>query len=353
MSNYSLSICIPSKRSLEESRESICSAIGFCESTKSELIISDNSGNIKKSETWNKTPLIFMKYIKNDDKDNLRWSDNWFKGIENCSGKFIGMLSDDDLLLNLEKSNLDYMQLDEDNIVGIKPIISLWCSDAGIYKLNKYKIDGNKALDRVKQQYNLAEGNNTTYYSFFRNNILKDIYKLLKFHPTKGGYLDWAITFACVASGKVLVDGSKLLVYKNNNWYGDKNFINKQTLKLYADCRLGEIGHRLSFFFRALDVFILIMRKNSNLPFDEKLEVAEFLFDNNLEIFLTNFTNYQKYYYSDQVVDIVEKIRLEENIELKLKKCLNVLIAQFSETLASDYKLFYKKSIGNNWGNVF
>ena len=36
MSNYPLSICIPSKRNLEQSKASISSAIGFCDSTGSE-----------------------------------------------------------------------------------------------------------------------------------------------------------------------------------------------------------------------------------------------------------------------------------------------------------------------------
>ena len=44
MTEYSLSICIPSKRNLEESRASISSAIGFCDITGSELVVSDSSG---------------------------------------------------------------------------------------------------------------------------------------------------------------------------------------------------------------------------------------------------------------------------------------------------------------------
>ena len=132
----------------------------------------------------------------------------------------------------------------------------MWASESGIYKLNKYNIDGNTALERVKQYQISAGGNNTTYYSVFRKDILKDIYQLLKFHPTKGGYIDWAITLACLASGKVLVDGTKLLVYKNNNWYGNQDFIDKQSLKLYTSCGLGHDGFHMSSLFRALDVYI-------------------------------------------------------------------------------------------------
>ena len=38
---------------------------------------------------WNKIPLPFMKYLETCDKDGSKWSDNWYEGIKNCSGKFI------------------------------------------------------------------------------------------------------------------------------------------------------------------------------------------------------------------------------------------------------------------------
>ena len=354
MTEYSLSICVPSKRTLEESKASISSAIGFCDSTGSELVVSDNSGNKEKSAMWNKIPLPFMKYLETCDKDTSKWSDNWFEGIKNCSGKFIGVLSDDDILVNIEKSVIDYKEISAPDIVGVKPIISLWASDPGIYKLNKYNIDGTTAIERVKQYSIAAGGNNTTYYSFFRGDILKNIYQLLKFHPTKGGYIDWAITLACVASGKVLVDGTKLLVYKNNNWYGDLDFINKQSLKLYTSCGLGEAGFHMSFLFRALDVFILIMRKNSNLPIDEKLEAAEFMLNSNLEAFINEINNNNKKgFYSKKVIDAVSNINLEESIESKLKKSLDILKIKFPSNLAADYKIFYENSIGYSWGDFY
>ena len=56
---------MPSKRSLDESRASISSAINFCDSTGSELVVSDNSGSSEKSKMWNQIPLPFMKYLSN------------------------------------------------------------------------------------------------------------------------------------------------------------------------------------------------------------------------------------------------------------------------------------------------
>ena len=92
--------------------------------------------------------------------------DNWYKGIENCSGKFIGVVSDDDIIVNLDDSII-VEEIDHSEIAGIKPLISLWSSSAGIYKINKFNIDSNTALE-VKQYQILATGNITTYYSFIK-----------------------------------------------------------------------------------------------------------------------------------------------------------------------------------------
>ena len=351
MVDYSLSICIPSNRNLEDSRGSISSAIGFCDNTGSELVISDSSDNLEKSEMWNKIPLAFMKYIENKDKENIKWSDNWLNGIKKCSGKFIGVVSDDDIIVNLDKSELNYNNLNSDSIIGIKPMISLWASKVGIYKLNKFKIDGNTAIERVNQYFDLAAGNNTSYYSFFKGDLLKNIYEILQFHPTKGGYLDWAITLACIASGKILVDDTKLLVYKNNNWFGDQHFINKQACKLFKNCGLGEIGFHMSYLFRALDVFILVMRDKSNLAKNEKLEVAELLFNTNLQLFINNFYKYKKNIFSSDVANEIIKLNKAKNLEHKLEISLNIIMIQFSQNLKAKYKLFYEKSIGNEWGH--
>ena len=91
--------------------------------------------------------------------------------LKNCSGDFIGVVSDDDIIINLEKSIVDYKEISQTDLAGIKPIISLWNSKQGIYKLNNFNIDGNTAIERIKQYQNLSAGNNTTYYSFFKRNF--------------------------------------------------------------------------------------------------------------------------------------------------------------------------------------
>ena len=91
------------------------------------------------------------------------------------------------------------------------------------------------------------------------------------------------------------------------------------------------------------------MRKNSNLPIDEKLEAAEFMLNSNLEAFIDDVNNNKKYLFK-KVIDAINNINLEENIELKLIKSLEVLKNQFSSNLVANYKIFYEKSTGFTWG---
>ena len=348
--NYNLSICIPTKRSIEASRNSISSAIGFCDSTSSELIVSDNSSDKSKSEMWKKIPLPFMKYMEDHKNEFSNWVDNWLNGINNCSGKFIGIVSDDDVIVDLDKSAVNYNELLKPNISGIKPVISLWNAETGIYKINNFNIDANTALERV-QQYNVkASGNNTTYFSFFKNEVIKDIFNIIKYHPTKGGYLDWPIVMACVSSGKILIDSSKLLIYKNNNWFGDQQYIAKQVRDLYVKCGLGEEGVFYSSLMNALDSFILIMRKNSKIALDDKLDAAEFVLNSNVMRFINSTKTSYADKYPTATKKEIDKLNINSNIENKLNCCLEIIASAYPE-LKSSYKVFYEKSVGLEWTN--
>ena len=58
-------------------------------------------------------------------------------------------------IVNLGQSSLNYHDLKND-IVAVKPIISLWNDSIGIYKINNFNIDANKASDRIMQYLKLA-----------------------------------------------------------------------------------------------------------------------------------------------------------------------------------------------------
>ncbi len=348
MTKSNLSICVPSNKNLSNSKESISSAIGFCEATNSELIVSDNSNDENKVNLWNNLSLPYFKFLSSNENEN--WAANWLNGIQNSNSNFTGIVSDDDLIVNLSSSEFSYNDLEKD-VIAVKPIISLWKHEDGIYKLNKYNIDAQNSVDRVLQYLKLNAGNNSTFFSFFRTNYLREIYTLIESHPTKGGYLDWAITITMIASGKIIVDNSKLLIYKNNNWHGDQSFINNKVKELFKNSGLSEDSYKFEMIFRAIDCFILNMRHNSNLEHKEKLEVSIFLLELNIRFFEEYF--YQNLsLFSDKEKKQIKEFKNVETVTDKLNICLG-LISDSMPNLEEKYKNFYSKSLHKNWGNTF
>ena len=123
---------------------------------------------------------------------------------------------------------------------------------------------------------------------------------------------NWSIyALTCVVTGKVLVDTSKLLIYKNNNWFGSQEFINKQACKLYEDCGLGDLGYLMSPLLNALDVFILIEKK-SELALDEKLEMTEYMLDYNLQLFIRNCSYHNEF----NTNELFKKINTKDNMKM-------------------------------------
>ena len=100
----------------------------------------------------------------------------------------------------------------------------------------------------------------------------------------------------------------------------------------------------------ALDSFILIMRKNSKIALDDKLDAAEFVLNSNI----MSFINSTKTSYSDKYPSAtkkeIDKLNINSNIENKLNCCLEIIASAYPK-LKSSYKVFYEKSIGLKWTN--
>ena len=301
MSNFNLSICVPSNRNYVESRESISSAINFCDLTNSEVVVSDNSNDIKKSNFWNNLNLNFFKYDSEAPSESIS---NWCNAINKSEGLYAGILSDDDLILNIDKSATDYKEVFDNDVMGIKPAIQLWTESAGIYKINNFNITENTAKLRLANYINNNKGDNTTLYSFFNKSVFLDLLKLSLFHPTKGGFVDWAFVNGLVSSGKILYDASKLLLYKNTKWSGNQEVIDA-ALYIYEELLL---------------CFLNEVKKNEK-----------------------NFRDYEK--------ELIYKIYRVNHIEEKLELSLNIIECLDSE-LSQKYKIFYKKAIGYDWGVI-
>ena len=150
---------------------------------------------------------------------------------------------------------------------------------------------------------------------------------------------------------KILVDPSKQLIYKNNNWFGDNVYIKKQISKLYVECGLEEKGVLIASLLDALDGFILIMRKNSNIAIDEKIEAAEHVLNCKIKQFINDFNITIQNQFPDVIKDRVAILKVENKIDKKLDICLDIISSLFP-SLESKYKKFYKNSTNLEWGNL-
>ena len=342
-----LTICIPTNRKLKASEASIKSAIGFCENNYSNLIISDNSNDDKKRDMLLQKKLPFLKSFFDGPKIAI---ENWLNAVKYSESLYTLILSDDDLIYNIEELDYSFKDAKKSNIIGIKPIISCWNKEVGIYKSNTFHINEEDPLERILSYRKNYGGDNTTMYSFFDTNILKDLLSVFLYHPTRGGYTDWAFVHALVSSGKILHDCSKLLIYKNNNWFGDKEYINAQEVNLFKSAGLSERGILFSMLFRAIDVFILILRESSPINRQILIVTAKNSFNFYVKIFLGFFIRNKKLFLSKEIREI-EKMNSEDILEKNLEIILNI-ISVFKLDLADKYKNFYYKSIGQEWGNI-
>lgn len=347
MTNFNLSICMPSNRNHNGSRASISSALNFCDLTNSELIVSDNSYDIKKSNFWNNLNLNFLKYEKDAP---LEGNSNWHNALNKSHGLYAGILSDDDLILNIDKPAVDYKEIFNNNILGIKPIIQLWNETAGTYQINNFNISDDTAKLRLVKYLTSAKGNNTTLYSFFNKPVFLDLLSLSLFHPTKGGYTDWAFVAGLVSSGKILVDSSKLLIYKNTNWFGTQDYINEQEKKLYIKAGLDQRCYLFRRLFTAIDSFIYVLRKTSPITREEAIEASTYVFELNLEVFI-NEVNANKNNFKEYEKSLVNKISCSNHIREKLEITLQI-IDNLNSEMRKKYLMFYNKAIGCDWGDI-
>lgn len=347
MTNYPLSICMPSNRAHQNSKASISTAINFCELSGSELVVSDNSNDVNKSNLWESIKLNFFNYYSNTPPNELL---NWYNAQKKSKGLYTCMLSDDDLILNIDEPQVDYRYLYNSDIIGIKPITKLWNQKAGTYRTNDFSITDETAKQRIHTYYTNAKGNNTTLFSFFRNDIHNDIMKLSLDHPTRGGYTDWAAVCGLVSSGKILLDTSKLLLYKNNNWSGTQEQIDIKVQNLYKKSGLSERGSLFEDLLSGIDSFIYVARKSSPVNRKEIIDAGKYIFESNIISFCKKY-NSNPSKFTQEEGKVIQKLQNTE----KFQKCLDLslkVVELLNSDLVNKYLNFYKKSLEVEWGSI-
>ncbi|MFA6395839.1 MAG: hypothetical protein WCW84_07720 [Sulfurimonas sp.] len=340
------SICIASNRSLIQSKASLSSAIGYVELTNSELIISDNSSEISK-EIWCKNKISNkVKYLtlpgSNSRENNLN-------AYSNATGEYISWLHDDDFLVKLDPT-FSMQKTADKRCVGFRPSVALWDEHTGISKSTNFSIIGNTAKERVKEYFCLNGGNNTTFFSFMKREIILNITDLYtNSHPTIGTYCDWAVVLAYISSGNILHNPSSLYIYNNHNWSGDAAKIHAAIEKQFTDVGLQSRSQLFLPLLTGLDSFILICRETSPIARDEIYEAGIEALVMYLKSFLARYGQ-NKTLFTPNEQKTIEEMAVAVGIKNILNAALKVIDVHAPE-IVEKYKLFYRVSIGCEWGD--
>lgn len=332
-------ICIPSNRGLCESSNSFNSAFKYSLNKNVTVSISDNSESIEKFNYYRNTNSEKIIYSA---RKNSGPNDNWLTSLTQVEADFKSILSDDDLIESTD-INFELPNFIDSDIIGIRPTMSLATEALGIYNTTNYSITDDTAINRVKSFSYLNQSVTTTYFSFFRSNILSDIiYIQNKFHPTKGGYCDWPILFSIISSGKIISDPGTHITYNNTNWYGDEAFINNNIKKLFIDVDLPESSVIYLPLLSALDCFIMTMRSASPLQISEKKECATFLLMMYINIFLKTdahiFSNEK-----NEIIFAIQKLSASQTVNECIINSIDV-VSHIRDDLKSKYCEYYYQS---------
>ena len=83
-----LTICIPTNRDLNNSKQSIFSAISFSENDDTNLIISDNSNDSNKKQVLEEINLPFLKCIFNGPEIAI---ENWWNAVKESKSSKVSL----------------------------------------------------------------------------------------------------------------------------------------------------------------------------------------------------------------------------------------------------------------------
>lgn len=268
-----LSICVPSHGDFSGSKQTLDNLYDLSRLKNIECVVSDNSSDSFKSDFWLSRGDASFEYIISRNNDA---QDNWRCALSHANSDYTVVLSDDDMLHTLPGFDLEKIKIPKGSI-GFRPAMALYHESVGIYRLNNFEITDSRAIDRVKAYLKNNGGANTTLFSAYETQLLKSIFNVtLKEHPTKGGYMDWAIVLGLISTGPLLKCPELLYVYNNRNWFA-KEDTDRNVCKTFTDVGMPGDCSQILPALQALDSFIFITRVQSPVEPDEKLEAANFI----------------------------------------------------------------------------
>ncbi|MCM2473510.1 hypothetical protein HGO38_08465 [Rhizobium sp. CG5] len=245
-----LSIFMPSNRSFKASRSAIESALRYAEKADCRFILSDNSGDPEKRRQFEHCSAR-MTYVVPPNDDALL---NHMTALAQVETPFLMPMGDDDEIYLLDgEPRTDLAELAPD-VIALRPRTHIWTVEKGVLQTERFAILSADAGDRLLEYNDKTQGNNSIYYSLYRTEPFRDLSRLfVDHHPTRGGYCDWSLSFALIASGRVLYDPATLYRYDLGRWAKGQSLTDTKAL-LYRQVGLRDEAEHYAALLRYIDV---------------------------------------------------------------------------------------------------
>lgn len=251
-----LTIYMPSRRNLSDSRSAIESALAYVDHVDGRLIISDSSGDPEKRR-WLENCSPRLHYVFSEAKTA---PENWRAAFSLVDTPFLLPMGDDDVIAFQEgKPDVDLGALPAD-VVGIRPVTQVWTLEDGVRQSDRFTIEADTTGERLFEYSRKVKGNNSVYYSIFRSEPFLSLMRLfVDHHPTKGGYIDWAICLGLFSAGRLVHDSSWTYRYDLGRW-SRMETLTQTKAQLYVEAGLPADSEKYWGLLLFLDLYVFMLR---------------------------------------------------------------------------------------------
>lgn len=339
------SIGIPSNRDFKSSLESIQNAATFCRKTDTELILSDNSGDVIKEKEWSGSLQGAQRYIKSPPCGGI---ENWTKTFNETDAEFVLMMGDDDHIFSYAPPP-DFSKVPND-VVAIRTYIMGYTDTGGARKININPIVADKPHERIIENLKQSPGANLGFFCFWRRKILKSVFDLwLIHHPLKGVYCDWAMTHGLISSGKAIIDPTSFYFYNLQNWAGTPEHIANQVDGTFTKSGLPAGSGAYEHIFHGIDSYIFINRKDSPVNEKERGMAAVYCLNMYLQNYIKKIPVMSQHENAQEIARISQRLVGNDSIPDIFSIVLEILDA-VQAGLGKKYQEYHKVATGKPWG---
>ncbi|WEZ85520.1 hypothetical protein P6U16_26015 (plasmid) [Rhizobium sp. 32-5/1] len=333
-----MTIYMPSNRTLEGSKDAIESLLAFSQATGCRMVISDNSQDPRKYAAFSGRSDN-LAYLTRDDTNA---QENAISALSKVETSFVMPMGDDDTIRLVDKlSPIDLSRLAPD-VVMVRPQTEIWVEKSGVLRTENFSIELDDPAERIAQYGRTSLGNNSIFYSICRSEYYLGLHRHFSaWHPTKGGYCDWSMTTALIASGKVVHDPAIVYRYDLGRW-SSNDTLEIAKASLFVQAGLPPEAHDFYPLLRFIDTYVMLMSRH--LPLDQTQRDKTLAINSTMG--LAAFVNAVKgkpERYNDTVHHLVDLI-LEE-AELNTVFIIALMLAECLQLGLKDRYLAYYQAV--------